>query len=83
MEAITKEEMFAQYPDQWVLLGDPVLDDENSLGSIVRKLVTGVVLFAAKDKREIAEKANAYRKGFATYACIYTGEVPKNRKFLL
>ena len=83
MEALTKDQLFAQYPDQWVLLGDPVLDDETTLGSIVRKLVKGVVLYATKDKREIAEKAHDFRKGHTTYTCIYTGELPKNRRFLL
>jgi hypothetical protein len=83
MKAISKEQILSQYPDQWVLLGDPVLDDEKNLGSVMRKLVAGVVLFASKDKQEIAERAHKLRKGFDTYACVYTGEIPKNRRFLL
>ena len=27
------------YPDQWVLIGNPELDDPDTLGSIVSKLV--------------------------------------------
>jgi hypothetical protein len=81
MEALTINEIKAQYPEQWVLLANPELDDPNTLGSIVSKLVRGIVLFASKDKRELAYSAKEYRKGYDTYTCIFTGEIPKNRKF--
>lgn len=79
MEILTIEEIKAQYPDQWVLVGNPELDNPNTLGSIVSKFVRGVVLFANKDKKEIAYSAKDYRKGCTTYTCIFTGEIPKNR----
>jgi hypothetical protein len=83
MEASTIKEIRATYPNQWVLIGDPVLDDPNTLGSIVSKLVKGVVLLANADKKELAYKAKEVRKGHKSYTCIYTGEIPKNRKFWL
>ena len=83
MNILTIEEIKAQYPDQWVLVGDPELDNPNTLGSIVSKLVRGIVLFGCKDKRELAYSAKEYRKGHETYTCIFTGEIPKNRKFWL
>ena len=70
------------YPDQWVLIGNPTLD-ENTEGSIVSKLTSGVVLLASKDKKEIGYKAKDARKGFESVTCIYTGEIPHNRKWLL
>jgi hypothetical protein len=39
MEILTIAQMRTQYPDEWVLVGNPELDDETSLGSIVDKLV--------------------------------------------
>ena len=83
METLSKAEIRSRYPDQWVLIGNPVLDDEHSLGAIVNKLISGVVLFASPDKRTIAERGNDFRKEFEHYACIYTSELAKNRKFLL
>jgi hypothetical protein len=83
MEALTIKEIRSTYPNQWVLIGDPVLDDPNTLGSIVNKLVKGVVLLANADKKELAYKAKEVRKGYTSYTCIYTGEIPKNRKFWL
>ncbi|MBK9462736.1 MAG: hypothetical protein IPN94_25835 [Sphingobacteriales bacterium] len=51
---LTIDEIKAQYPDQWVLVGNPILKDLDTLEAIINKLVQGVVLFASKDKREIA-----------------------------
>jgi hypothetical protein len=82
-QALTIAEIKAQYPDQWVLVGNPELDDPNTLGSIVSKLVRGIVLFASKDKQELAYSAKDYRKGYETYTSIFTGEISKNRKFWL
>ena len=83
MEALSIKEIRATYPNQWVLIGDPVLDNPNTLGSIVSKLTKGVVLLANADKKELAYKAKEVRKGYKSYTCIYTGEIPKNRKFWL
>jgi len=83
MESLTIAQIKAAYPEQWVLVGNPELDDPNTLGSVVSKLVKGVVLYANKDKRELAYMAKDYRKGYSHYTCIYTGEIPKNRNFWL
>lgn len=83
MEKQTIEEIRKQYPDQWVLVGDPELKDGDSLGSIISKLERGFVLLASKDKREIGYKTKEARKGFKSVTCIYTGQIPQNRKWLL
>ena len=82
-EVLTIAEIKAQYPDQWVLVGNPELTDPSILGSIVSKLVSGVVLLASKDKREIGYRAKDVKSGYDSITCIYTGEIPKNRKWLL
>jgi hypothetical protein len=61
------------YPDQWVLIGNPLLDDINTAGSIISKIKAGVVLLASKDKKEIGYKAKEKRVGFESVSCIYTG----------
>lgn len=83
MEKLTITQIKEMYPNQWVLIGNPELDDKETLGSIVSKLVQGVVLLASKDKRELAYNAKSLKKGFTRTACIYTGEIPQNRIFLL
>jgi hypothetical protein len=74
-EAMPFDEIKAQYPDEWVLLGNPVIDNT--------EVVSGIVLMHGKDKREIAYLGREMVKEYATYALRYTGEFPKGRKFWL
>ena len=83
MEVLTKNEIKAQYPDQWVLVGNPMLTDPSILGSILSKLLSGVVLLATKDRREIGYRGREVRQGYNSVTIIFTGEIPKNRKWLL
>lgn len=80
---LTIDEIKAQYPDQWVLVGNPTLKNLEILEAIIDKLESGTVLFASKDKREIAYKAKDLRQGYDGITCVYTGEMPLNRKWLL
>ena len=82
-EILTKEEILLRYPDQWVLLGNPELNNPASNGTLLYRLVRGTVLLVSKDKRELAYKAKDVVGDYDETACIFTGEVPKNRIFLL
>jgi hypothetical protein len=82
-ELLKIQEIKAKYPDQWVLIGEPVIDEPEINGSITSKLLQGLVLFASKDKRELAYKAREIKGNIGITACIYTGEISKNRLFLL
>ena len=77
------EAIKAMYPNEWVLIGNPELDDEGTLSSIARKLVRGVVLFHSPDKSDMAYKARPFRIGFDTYTVVYTGTLPKGKRFWL
>ena len=83
MYVLSISQIREQFPSQWVLIGNPELDNLDTLGSIAHKLVRGVVLMGSSDKRELAYKAKELRKGFGSITCIYTGEFPKGRKYLL
>jgi hypothetical protein len=83
MEILTIEQIRNQYPNQWVLVGNPEINDPEVNGSIISKLLSGIVLYASKDKREIGFKAKDVRGAVAKTACVFTGEIPKNRLFLL
>jgi hypothetical protein len=83
MEILSFEAIKTLYPNEWVVIGNPVLDDETTLGSIADKLIQGVVLLHSKDKRELVAKTKSARAGFESIACVFTGEFPKNRKYWL
>ena len=83
MTTLTIAEIKAQYPDQWVLVGNPQMREDNFVGAVIEMLLSGIPIYHTKDKREIAYKIKELRKGFENTACIFTGEMPKNRKFWL
>ena len=75
MEALTIKEIQAAYPNEWVLLGNPEL-----LGA---KVLGGYVVSHSKDKREIAYSPVNWRERFQSAITVFTGEMPKNKKFWL
>jgi hypothetical protein len=83
MEILSIEQIRLLYPNQWVLIGNPKLDDPETNGSIISKLIEGIVLLASKDKREIGFRAKDYRTQVDKTACVFTGEIANNRIFLL
>ena len=82
-KALSIEDIKKMYPDQWVLLGNPVLRNPQSNGAILNRLITGIVLLTSKNKRELAEKAKYVVGDYDETACVYTGEVAKNKIYLL
>ena len=75
MQPLTIDQITRQYPDEWVLVGNPDLSGANVLG--------GFVIDHSKDKREIAYRQQNWRERYQTAIMVFTGEKPKNRKFWL
>lgn len=75
MQTQTIDQVKALYPDEWVLLGDPLLSGATVAG--------GIVIYHSKDKQQIAYSSPNWRDHFQTAMTIFTGEQPKNRKFWL
>ena len=82
-KVLTFDAIKALYPNEWVLLGNPDLKDPDLNEAIVHKVVSGVVLYHSKDKREIGYRAKEVKQGFAHFVCVYTGEIPRQRRFWL
>ncbi len=74
-EVTSFEEIKGQYPDEWVLLGNPEIHNT--------EVLSGIVLMHGKDKRELAYLGRDMVKNYESYALRYTGEFPKGRKFWL
>jgi hypothetical protein len=62
------------YPDEWVLLGNPLMDDSKL------DVLSGVPLYHSKDKKEVCyigrDKTAAYNK----ITLIFTGTFKPKRK---
>ena len=75
MEVLTIDEIKMQYPNEWVLIGNPEHQGVTVL--------SGSLIFHSKDKREIAYSQINWREQFETAITIFTGKKTKNRKFWL
>ncbi len=83
MQELTLNQIKALFPNEWVLIGNPILDEPEVESSIISQLISGVVIFHSKDKREIVYHTKEEKKNYETTTLIYTGEIPKGRKFWL
>ena len=83
VETLTMQQIKIQYPDEWVLVGNPDLSNPHMTGSIKKRLITGVVLYHSKDKRAIGRNAKFVRQEYNSFTIIFTGEMPKNRRIWL
>ncbi|MEG3927636.1 MULTISPECIES: hypothetical protein [unclassified Microcoleus] len=68
------EEIFSLYPDEWVLIVNPELDEELNV-------IRGEVLAHATERDEIYSKLSL-RKG-KSVAIEYTGSIPDNIAVML
>jgi hypothetical protein len=83
MQILTINEIKTQYPDEWVLVANPNLGGNETFGTIIKKIIGGIVLLHSKDKHEVAYKGREARQGYDSVTLIFTGEIPKKRKFWL
>lgn len=68
MKALTINEIKAQYPDEWVLVGNPKMDSEEL------HILSGLPALHSKDKKEVCYLGAEIVKKFDTYMIVYTGE---------
>ena len=66
------DEVKKMYPEEWVLLGNPILENTNVLG--------GVVLFHSKDKKEVCYIGRDKTDKIATVTIAFAGNLKKNRR---
>jgi hypothetical protein len=56
------------YPDEWVLIGDPVMDETDM------HILSGIPVLHSKDKKEIAYFGREKVLDYQTVMVIYTGQ---------
>jgi hypothetical protein len=71
---MSRAEIEAQFPDEWVLIEDPQTDQ-------YRHVQGGRVLYHSKDRDELYRRAIALRPARA--AILYTGTIPEGTGVLL
>lgn len=73
-QAINMNEIKKLFPEEWVLIGNPVMDDNNL------EVLQGIPVYHSKDKKEVCyigrDKTSAYEK----ISLIFTGILKPSRK---
>ena len=82
-EVLSFNEIKQLYPNEWVLIGNPDLDDTPVLKAVVQKVRGGTVLFHSKTKMDVALHSKEAKLGYDHFVCVYTGEIPRNRRYWL
>jgi hypothetical protein len=72
-QAMNFNEIRKCYPDEWVLLGNPIMD--NSL----LKVFSGIPLYHSKDKKELCYSGRSLTGGYDKITVIYTGTFAPKR----
>jgi len=73
-EIITIREIKSLYPDEWVLLGNPIMDESKI------DVLSGIPLFHSKDKKEVCYIGRDKTSNFEKITLIYTGTFKPARK---
>jgi NAD/NADP transhydrogenase beta subunit len=71
---INIEEIKLRFPDEWVLIGNPVMDEDDL------DLVKGIPIFHSKDKKEVCYIGRDKTTGYDGITLIYTGQFRPIRK---
>ncbi len=69
---IAFDELKKMYPDEWVLLGDPKMENTSVLG--------GTVLYHSKDKKEVCYIGRDKTTDFKTVTIAFAGDLKQHRK---
>lgn len=73
-EVITVEEMKARYAPEWVLIGDPEIDEH-------QRVTAGKVLFHSRNREEVYQKAIELQPKHSAFR--FLGTIPDDMVFVL
>ena len=74
IERLTLEEMYEQYPDRWLLIADPELDE-------ALNVIRGEVVLSSEDRDDIYN--NLHLRNGKSAAIEYTGGLPEDIGLML
>jgi len=77
MDAIGIEEIKKSYPDEWILLGDPKMDE------FEQEILSGIVLYHSPDKREVAYLGRSMIKDYKKTTSFYNRVTPRKKTHII
>lgn len=74
LQTVNISEIKSLYPDEWVLIGNPKMDESKL------DVISGIPLFHSKDKKEVCYIGREKTSNFDKITLIYTGTFRPARK---
>lgn len=74
MKSLNIEKIRDLYPNEWVLIGNPIMDTNDV------DVLKGIPLYHSQDKREVCYLGKPTTKGYNMITLIYTGEPQRIRR---
>ena len=74
LQLLKISEIKSLYPDEWVLVGNPVMDDKNI------DVISGIPIYHSKDKKEVCYIGRDKTSNFNKISLVYTGNFKPTRK---
>ena len=72
-QVIAIDEIKSLFPDEWVLVGNPVLNETGI------RVLSGIPIYHSKDKKEVCYLGRDKTEGYSKIKLIYTGSVKHSR----
>ena len=74
MKTIGINDIKQPYPDEWILLGNPEIDEKN------QDILSGVVLYHSSDKKEVSYLGKPKTSGYEKTALFFNRVTPRNKR---
>ncbi len=73
MDALDIDLIKKMYPDEWVLIGNPIMDEPEL------NVLSGIPILHSKDKKELYYLGKSKTDNYETITVVYTGKIPSVR----
>ena len=74
MDAIHIDTIKKMYPNEWVLIGNPIMDETEL------NVLSGIPILHSKDKKELYYLGRSKTGDYDTITVIYTGKIVSKRR---
>jgi hypothetical protein len=71
---VSIDDMKKNYPDEWILLGNPESDEDDI------DILSGILLYHSPDKREVAYLGRPLTKDYETIALFFNRVTPRPKR---
>jgi hypothetical protein len=65
------------YPDEWILLGNPEIDEKN------QTIVSGILLYHSPDKREVCYLGKPLTEAYQKTALFFNRVTPRGKRNII